>query len=102
MAATDQTYRNQKALDIVFAVSCLLMLASIVWMFVQDYNREFKKVQRDFRDVEEAVAERTMLAKLPNADDLQKRLDQVYAARAAVEAAKKSTSAESQRLLAAK
>ena len=26
MAATDQTYRNQRTLDIVFAVSCILML----------------------------------------------------------------------------
>src|SRR6266851_2409709 len=27
MAATDQTYRNQRTLDIAFAVSCVLMLA---------------------------------------------------------------------------
>ena len=26
MAATDQNYRNQKGLDIVFGVSCVLML----------------------------------------------------------------------------
>ena len=32
MAATDKTYRNQKTLDIVFAVSCILMLLSSFWM----------------------------------------------------------------------
>ena len=36
MAATDQNYRNQYALDIVFAVSSILMLVSVLWMFVQD------------------------------------------------------------------
>ena len=52
MAATDQHYRNQKTLDIVFAVSCVLMLISTIWMLVQDYNREYKAIQREFRDVE--------------------------------------------------
>ena len=68
MAATDQTYRNQKALDIVFAVSCLLMLASIVWMFAQDYFREYKTEQREFRHVESALAQRIALQKLPDVD----------------------------------
>jgi mono/diheme cytochrome c family protein len=68
MAATDQTYRKQKTLDIVFAVSSILALLSIVWMLVQDYNREYKKVQREFRDVEDAVASRDMANKLPDAD----------------------------------
>lgn len=66
MAATDQTYRNLKALDIVFAVSCVLMLISIVWMFAQDYNREFKKIQRKFRDVDEALTERQLVERLPD------------------------------------
>ena len=46
MAATDQTYRSQRMLDIVFGVSCLLMLLSVVWMFAQDYYRDFKVEQR--------------------------------------------------------
>jgi cytochrome c2 len=66
MAATDKFLHNQKTLDIVFAVSCILMLLSIVWMFVQDFNREYKVEQRHFRDVEVAVAERTALSKLPD------------------------------------
>lgn len=68
MAATDQNYRNQRALDIVFAVTSILMLLSVLWMFVQDYNREFKKEQRRFRDVESALAQRLALDQLPTND----------------------------------
>src|SRR6266852_8234930 len=73
MAATDQTYRNQSWLDIVFGVTCVLMLVSVVWMFWQDYGREFKVEQRDFRDVEAAVAERQMLNLVPD----QKQLEEI-------------------------
>jgi hypothetical protein len=36
MAATDQPYRNQNTLDVVFGVSCVLMLVTTGWMFWQD------------------------------------------------------------------
>jgi mono/diheme cytochrome c family protein len=65
MAATDQSYRNQYVLDIVFAVSSILMLLSIVWMLVADYQREYKTEQREFRDVEVAMAQREALSKMP-------------------------------------
>ena len=51
MAATDKPYRNQQTLNVVFAVSCVAMLLTTLWMLVDDYNREFKTVQRKFRDV---------------------------------------------------
>src|SRR5262245_37063916 len=73
MAATDQNYRSQKALDIVFGVSCVLMLLGVVWMFWQDYGREFKVEQRDFRDVEAAIAERQMLNLVPD----QKQMEEI-------------------------
>src|SRR5262249_1813755 len=66
MAATDQTYRNQKALDIVFAVSSVALLLSMIWMFIQDYNREWKTEQREFRDVEPAMFTRQAIADLPD------------------------------------
>src|SRR5260370_21574471 len=91
MAATDKTYREQRVLDIVFAVSCVLMLFSIVWMFVQDYNREFKHEQRTFRDVEEAQAERAMLEKVPDADAVRQADEGLTKARAALEQGKKET-----------
>src|SRR5262249_51838472 len=66
MAASDQTYRNQKKLDVVFGVSCGLMLLSIGLMFWDDYNRPYKKEQRIFRDVREAMAQRAALAAIPD------------------------------------
>src|SRR5579871_6689238 len=81
MAATDQTYRNQRTLDIVFAVSCILMLLGTLWMFWQDYSREFKTVQRDFRDVEEAMNEQQMLAQLPSREDIDSRRKKIAEAK---------------------
>jgi mono/diheme cytochrome c family protein len=65
MAASDTTYRNQKSLHLVFAVSSVAMLATTVWMFWDDYNRPFKKEQREFRKVEEELAKRSILAAAP-------------------------------------
>src|SRR5438105_6858904 len=94
MAATDQTYRNQKTLDVVFAVSCVIMLASIVWMFAQDYYREFKQVQRRFRDVEEALAERSMLERMPDVSTVQQAAESVAGARENVAQIKKRIAGE--------
>jgi mono/diheme cytochrome c family protein len=82
MAASDQTYRNQKTLDTVFGVSCALMLISLIWMFADDYNREWKKEQRVFRDVESLMSERFALDKMPNARELvaaERELDRATA-----------------------
>lgn len=55
MAARDDFYRNQKTLDIIFSLSCLAMLASLIWMFMVDYDREYKSWQRKGREVEVAL-----------------------------------------------
>jgi cbb3-type cytochrome oxidase cytochrome c subunit len=73
MAASDQTYRNQRWLDIAFGVSSVLMLFSMVWMFVDDYNREWKPEQRRFRDVETALAQRLALEDMPSETDIQQK-----------------------------
>src|SRR5437899_965917 len=88
MAATDQPYRSQKALDVVFGVSCGLMLVTTVWMFVQDFNRSFKTAQRTFRDVEATVAERELVDKLPDPELLRQRRVALKQAREGVEDAK--------------
>src|SRR5919198_2290562 len=89
MAATDQTYRNQRALDIVFGASCALLLLTTVWMFVQDYNRDFKAVQRKFRDVSAAMSEREMIDKLPDPELVEKKRQAVQEARRKGEDTKK-------------
>jgi DNA repair exonuclease SbcCD ATPase subunit len=90
MAATDKNYRSQRTLDIVFAVSCVLMFLSILWMLYDDYSRPFKVVQRKFRDVETGIFENAMLDKFPEDqsefNELEQRVDE---ARDAVEKEKK-------------
>jgi len=52
MPATEQTWRNQKWMHIVFGVSSIVMLLTTVWMMAKDHDREWKPVQRKFRDIE--------------------------------------------------
>src|SRR5262245_12030368 len=81
MAATDKTYRNQYTRDIVCVLSSILMLFSVVWMFMQDYNREFKEEQRSFRDVEAALAQRLALDQMPNYEQFESAESAVEEAR---------------------
>jgi cbb3-type cytochrome oxidase cytochrome c subunit len=77
MAASDKPFHNQRTLDIVYAVSNILMLLSVIWMFVQDYNREYKTEQRAFREVEVAIAQRTALESIPSAKEFDDARDLV-------------------------
>src|SRR5437016_445320 len=81
MAATDKHYRDQYTLDIVFALSSILMLVSLIWMFVDDYNREFKHEQRSFRDVEAALAQRQALDQMPDDKEFEDSQNAVEQAR---------------------
>jgi cytochrome c2 len=45
MPATEQTWRNQKLLHVVFAVSSLLMAIATVWLLASDHLKEWKKWQ---------------------------------------------------------
>src|SRR5689334_3996157 len=100
MAATDQKYRNPKTLDLVFGVSCVLMLLTALWMFAQDYNREYKTVQRDFRDVEETLNEHMMLEKLPSKEAVADKQRALNRARARLEKAKDKVRDDELRLMA--
>ena len=73
MAATDQNYRRQHTVDIVFALSSVAMLLSIVWMFVDDYYRPFKTEQRTFREVESGLAARIALSQVPSEEEFNKK-----------------------------
>jgi cbb3-type cytochrome oxidase cytochrome c subunit len=52
MPASEETYRSQPRLHMVFALSSLGMTLSIVWMIAADHLRSWKDVQRGFQQVE--------------------------------------------------
>ncbi len=81
MAASDKPFNNQRTLDIVFAVSNILMLLAVIWMFWQDHYREYKVEQRLFRNVETAIAQRQALGQLPLEDEFKSTEDAVELAK---------------------
>src|SRR5262245_41160946 len=48
---------NVDFLNVVFAASSLFLFLSVVWMVWDDYNREWKKTQRHFTDLEVQVTQ---------------------------------------------
>src|SRR5215210_5490346 len=54
MPATEETYRSQPYLHVVFAVSSVAMTLVIIWMILADHLRPWKEVQREFHRVETA------------------------------------------------
>ena len=52
MPASEETYRSQPNLHLVFAVTSVAMLLSFVWMIAADHLRPWKEIQRDFQQVE--------------------------------------------------
>jgi len=45
MPATEQTWRNQKVMHIIFAASALVMVIATLWLMAKDHNREWKDWQ---------------------------------------------------------
>ncbi|MGE0607807.1 MAG: hypothetical protein AB7O62_12005 [Pirellulales bacterium] len=52
MPATEQTWRNQRLMHIVFGVTGLVLLLSTVWMLYADYNRGWKPIQRQAQQID--------------------------------------------------
>ncbi len=57
MPATEQTWRDSKILHFVFGITSLAMLVTTLWMLAADHLREWKDVQRKFRDIETWTAQ---------------------------------------------
>jgi hypothetical protein len=55
MPATEQTWRDQRLLHAIFAVSGVLMLLATVWMFQADHSRQWKNTQRTYIDVDTRI-----------------------------------------------
>ncbi len=54
MPATEETFRKQPTLHVVFAATSIAMTLVIVWMVMADHLRPWKQVQRGFHGVETA------------------------------------------------
>ncbi len=52
MPATEQTWRNLKALHVVFGLTAIILLVATILMLAVDHNRPWKKYQRQFRALE--------------------------------------------------
>src|SRR5438552_1515816 len=48
---------NVDFLNVVFAASSLFLFLSVIWMVWDDYNREWKKTQRRFVDLQTQVTQ---------------------------------------------
>jgi cbb3-type cytochrome oxidase cytochrome c subunit/peptidoglycan hydrolase CwlO-like protein len=64
MPATEETYRSQPTLHVVFALSSVAMTLSIIWMVMADHLRPWKEVQREFQKIEESKLRATEKEKL--------------------------------------
>ena len=45
MPASEQTWRDQKVMHIVFGASALVMMISTLWLLAMDHNRPWKETQ---------------------------------------------------------
>ena len=52
MADRGDTHYSVSAMNAWFLVSSALLLASFVWMVLDDHSRPWKKYQREFRELE--------------------------------------------------
>ena len=57
----DERYWNINLLNKWFAISSILFLISIMWMFLDDNDDEFKVYQREFRKLESEIAKINVL-----------------------------------------
>ena len=95
MAATDQNYRSQRILDIVFAASCVLLLLSTVWMFADDFFKEWKQDQNTFNDADETMDVLDALNVVPSEADVTQAEEEVKSAEQSLKNDPAATAAES-------
>lgn len=57
MPATDAYLRDLKKMHIVFALSCIAMFATTIWMMAADHSEEWTQHQRTFEDIQDVTIE---------------------------------------------
>lgn len=75
MPANEQTWRDQKAMHVIFGLSGLGMLVATIWMFAEDHIREWKVYQKVFYDRVEPVTTEYRLEQQLSGDFLKRRRD---------------------------
>ncbi|MGP0063753.1 MAG: c-type cytochrome [Isosphaeraceae bacterium] len=86
MPASEETYRPQPTLHIIFAISSIAMLLATVWMVMADHLRPWKQVQRDFQVIEREKLEAAKEEKLK--EQQEKYANQLKEIEQKIEAAK--------------
>jgi cbb3-type cytochrome oxidase cytochrome c subunit len=87
MPASEETYRRQPTLHLVFAISSIAMLLSTVWMVMADHMRPWKQVQRQFQLVERDKNDKQQKDKLEEQKTkYQKQIEEIDAKITAAEA----------------
>lgn len=82
MPATEQTWRDQKLLHVVFAVSSVVMLIATVWMFAADHARPWKPYQKTARAIDLATTSWRSIQY--DSEEHQAKIDRLEAALAVV------------------
>lgn len=82
MAASEETYRSQPTLHVVFAISSIAMTAAIVWMILADHNRPWKTVQREFQVIERQKLEADKAAQEKKVNEAEKKAAEADIAKA--------------------
>ena len=84
MPVPTDTLRNQQTLHYVFAAAAILLLGSVAWLVVADYNRAWRGYQRQARVWEtamtqDALAQASNAQQQRQASSLEKQIDELEA-----------------------
>ena len=60
----DERYWNINLLNKWFAISSIIFMVSMIWMFIDDNDDDFKVYQRKFRQMEIENEEKKLIAEL--------------------------------------
>ena len=95
MPASEETYRPQPTLHLVFAISSIAMLLSTVWMVMADHLRPWKQVQREFQASSARSSRRAEQEKLEEQKTkYQAQIDEIDAKIKAAEASAETRAGE--------
>ncbi len=73
MPASEKTWRDQKALHVVFGCTGLLLLIATLWMFGADHTRQWKQYQRQMRNIDVRLTQWRMEASQTQENALRRK-----------------------------